>query len=194
MKRTHQIVALPSASVCWRGGWLILACFGLLTGLAAASESAALSSVALANRAAQVAQTEQQPAAATQEPRQQTSERSASQRAEQAENQPQAARPRAVRSRGGVNAPQPQRAPGSIAGSTPTTRPTTQASRQTQGKGCGDASGQVPKPSPDGPQPKWTCEKPAITTEPVWRGAPLEYVFEIGNQGEGPLQIQLKGG
>jgi hypothetical protein len=37
------------------------------------------------------------------------------------------------------------------------------------------------------------CE-PKVTADPVWGNKSLDFVFEIRNEGEGDLQIQLKGG
>jgi len=38
------------------------------------------------------------------------------------------------------------------------------------------------------------CKQPKVTAEPVWRGQKVDFVFEIGNEGEGDLQIKLKAG
>jgi hypothetical protein len=61
--------------------------------------------------------------------------------------------------------------------------------------GCGDkgAPGE-PTPSPTGPQPRWVCAEPKCVIEPLWRGQKAEFVFAISNEGEGDLQIKIKGG
>ena len=59
--------------------------------------------------------------------------------------------------------------------------------------GCG-AKGTMPQPSPDGPQPVYVCKPSNITADPVWRGETIDFVFNIKNEGEGNLQIQVKGG
>jgi hypothetical protein len=79
-------------------------------------------------------------------------------------------------------------------------RATTQPARTTQpatdSSGCGGRGVRPPppEPSPEGPQPRYVCKEPKITAEPVWHGAHLDYVFEIGNEGEGDLRILLRGG
>jgi len=76
----------------------------------------------------------------------------------------------------------------------PATRPATTQPASSTDSGCGSKSKRaIPTPSPDGPQPRWVCES-EITADPVWYGQPLDFVFEIRNEGEGDLQIQLKGG
>ena len=76
----------------------------------------------------------------------------------------------------------------------PATRPATTQPASRRDPGCGSKSKRaIPTPSPDGPQPLWVCES-KITADPVWYGQPLDFVFEIRNEGEGDLQIQLRGG
>jgi len=61
--------------------------------------------------------------------------------------------------------------------------------------GCGAKSGaSEPTPSPTGPQPRWVCKDPKCIIEPLWRGEKAEFVFAISNEGEGDLQIKIKGG
>ena len=64
------------------------------------------------------------------------------------------------------------------------------------GKGCGSTPGKTagPTPNPDGPQPKYVCKEPKNSIGEIWRGTNAEFVFTIGNEGEGDLQIRLKGG
>jgi hypothetical protein len=52
----------------------------------------------------------------------------------------------------------------------------------------------TPTPSPTGPQPLWACGEPKCVIEPVWRGEKAEFVFTIGNEGEGNLHFKLKCG
>jgi len=71
-------------------------------------------------------------------------------------------------------------------------RPTTQP-----GTGCGDTPSpdlDLNPPPPDQPQPRWACERTIIDYPAVWRGQPCEYVFKVRNEGEGVLNIRLKGG
>jgi hypothetical protein len=58
--------------------------------------------------------------------------------------------------------------------------------------GCGPSREPEPKPSPEGPQPRWVCKQPKITADPVWSGGQVDFVFEIANEGEGDLKIKLK--
>ncbi len=62
--------------------------------------------------------------------------------------------------------------------------------------GCGKkGSGlDLTPPPPDKPQPKFACKSLGVTAEPVWQGQRVEFKFEIGNEGEGPLHIHVKGG
>ena len=73
---------------------------------------------------------------------------------------------------------------------TPASRPaaTTKA-------GCGDKTTVlIPTPSQDGPQPKWACDEPLVTADPIWKGEKIEFAFNVRNDGEGPLKILAKGG
>lgn len=78
----------------------------------------------------------------------------------------------------------------------PVIRPLREAQGRTTTKsGCGDKGKPgLPTPSPDGPQPRWVCKEQTLTGEPVWTGKNAEFTFEIANEGEGDLQIKLKGG
>lgn len=60
--------------------------------------------------------------------------------------------------------------------------------------GCGAKGAGVPTPSPTGPQPQWVCSEPKCVVESVWRGQQAEFVFTIGNEGEGDLHFRLKCG
>jgi len=64
------------------------------------------------------------------------------------------------------------------------------------GKGCGSAGGKLdltPLP-PDQPQPKLVCKEPKVVGDPVWQGEKATFAFKIDNEGEGPLNVQVKGG
>lgn len=82
---------------------------------------------------------------------------------------------------------QPAAKPG-VDSKNPTTQPA--------GKGCGNVNtrGWTPTVKTEGPQPKFVCQQPTIELGPVWRGESLVYHFEIANEGEGPLEVLLKGG
>jgi len=66
-------------------------------------------------------------------------------------------------------------------------------SATTQRSGCGSSKA-LPQPSPTGPHPRYVCENPEITLEPVWQGEKAEVVFKIRNEGQADLEIQVKGG
>jgi hypothetical protein len=88
-----------------------------------------------------------------------------------------------------------QRQPTRPPQASPATRPATTQPASRRDSGCGSRSKRaIPTPSPDGPQPRWVCKQPKITADPVWGSKSLDFVFEISNEGEGDLQIQLKGG
>lgn len=44
------------------------------------------------------------------------------------------------------------------------------------------------------PGPRWACDKPSITLDPVWRGEPLVYNFNFRNDGTEDLRVKLRGG
>lgn len=65
----------------------------------------------------------------------------------------------------------------------------------TQGAGChGPEMPALVPPPPDAPQPKFVCKEQSVMAEPVWSGQQALCVFMITNEGQGALQIQLKGG
>lgn len=199
-------VTLGRASTRWYAAtlcaaWLSVACVGLLASCATAPEGA---SPAQAEQPADAEpQVTQSPAGATRASRLTVAEAEA----------PGAARPAKPAMATGPRGPaaNPQAKPAGTARTTPTragqqrrptlpprvspaTRPATTQPASTRDPGCGSKSKRaIPTPSPDGPQPRWVCES-KITADPVWYGQPLDFVFEIRNEGEGDLQIQLKGG
>lgn len=62
--------------------------------------------------------------------------------------------------------------------------------------GCGDhgATADSLKPPPeDQPQPKLAVLTPRVEVS-VWRGEPATFEFKLKNEGEAPLNIQLRGG
>jgi hypothetical protein len=63
-------------------------------------------------------------------------------------------------------------------------------------KGCGSKPGEkaAPTPNPEGPQPKYICKETTNNLGEIWRGVTAVFTFTIGNEGEGALQIRLKGG
>jgi hypothetical protein len=63
-------------------------------------------------------------------------------------------------------------------------------------KGCGDTGGKLDltPPPPDAPQPKLVVTERTVTAEPVWQGKQVDFEWEIRNEGEGPLSIQVRGG
>ncbi|MCK4342243.1 MAG: hypothetical protein KAY37_11035 [Phycisphaerae bacterium] len=54
--------------------------------------------------------------------------------------------------------------------------------------------GKLTPPPPDAPQPKYVCQEPKITRDDIWKGQKAKFEFVLANEGEGPLQIKLKGG
>jgi hypothetical protein len=80
----------------------------------------------------------------------------------------------------------------------PTNGPAGNRAPETQpAKGC-SAGGKVQvdltPPPPDQPQPRWSVVQDTIEVPPLWKGSKAEFVFQVRNAGEGPLNIQLKGG
>jgi cytoskeletal protein RodZ len=75
-------------------------------------------------------------------------------------------------------------------------QPATSGSAAKKSGGCGDkdAKKATPKPSPTGPQPRFVCKQSKIEAEPVWQGTDAIFVFEVANEGEGKLDIKIKGG
>jgi hypothetical protein len=75
-------------------------------------------------------------------------------------------------------------------------KPATSAPAAKKSGGCGDKDAQkaTPTPSPTGPQPHFVCKQSKIEAEPVWQGTDAVFVFEIANEGEGKLDIKIKGG
>jgi len=69
-----------------------------------------------------------------------------------------------------------------------------------EGKEAGCAGGttiqkvDLTPPPPDQPQPKFVCKEPKVKLDGVWQGKPAEFKFHIGNDGQAPLAIRLKGG
>ncbi len=64
-------------------------------------------------------------------------------------------------------------------------------------KGCsggGKVQVDLTPPPPDQPQPRWTVAQDTVEVPPVWKGSKAEFVFHVRNAGEGPLNIQLRGG
>ena len=51
-----------------------------------------------------------------------------------------------------------------------------------------------PKPGARTPGPRWVCGTPAQTSAPVWRGQPMEFRFEIRNEGTETLRYRPRGG
>ncbi|MHC4064297.1 MAG: hypothetical protein ACYSUI_07330 [Planctomycetota bacterium] len=47
-------------------------------------------------------------------------------------------------------------------------------------------------PTATGPQPRWVCTNQTVTLDPVWRGQPLDYNFQIRNEGTADLRIALR--
>lgn len=68
--------------------------------------------------------------------------------------------------------------------------------KEQEAGGCakGSNTGPLQPPPPDQPQPKLVCEETEIERSDVWKGEMSDFTFKIRNAGEGPLQIQVKGG
>jgi hypothetical protein len=56
------------------------------------------------------------------------------------------------------------------------------------------AAAKDPVPVVDGPLPKYVCQQPIIQLDPLWAGAKITATWTIKNEGEGDLQIKVKGG
>ena len=64
-------------------------------------------------------------------------------------------------------------------------------------EGCGATSGEaidLTPPPVDQPQPKFACAERKAVAEGTWGGKAAEFTFTIGNDGEVPLAVRLKGG
>ena len=65
-------------------------------------------------------------------------------------------------------------------------------------KGCGPTErGHVVDLTPprlDEPQPKFVCRETKLVSAGVWQGETAEFTFQLANEGEGPLNIRLRGG
>lgn len=88
---------------------------------------------------------------------------------------------------------QPQK-PAAGQAQTPSPIPAPQAASS---KGCGGSmSGKVDltPPPADQPQPRYVCDEPEVEAPPSWGGGTAEFVFKIRNEGEGALNIRVKGG
>ena len=48
--------------------------------------------------------------------------------------------------------------------------------------------------SPEVAGPRWVCDQPVVTIDPVWRGEPMVFNFTFRNEGTDNLQVLLKGG
>lgn len=51
-----------------------------------------------------------------------------------------------------------------------------------------------PKVATEPPWPGWACKDNVLTLEPIWAGQPLTATWVIQNEGEGDLEIKIKGG
>ena len=53
---------------------------------------------------------------------------------------------------------------------------------------------QDPKVATEPPWPGWACKDDVLTLEPLWAGQPLTATWVIQNEGEGDLEIKIRGG
>lgn len=61
--------------------------------------------------------------------------------------------------------------------------------------GCGaKPKGELTMHPESGPQPKYTVKQQKVELNDVWMGEKARFVFEVGNEGQAPLDIHLKGG
>ena len=61
--------------------------------------------------------------------------------------------------------------------------------------GCGaKPKGKLTMYPEDGPQPKYVVKQQKVELNDVWMGQKAKFVFEVANEGDAPLEIQLKGG
>lgn len=75
----------------------------------------------------------------------------------------------------------------------PTSQQTAPPAAAKGGCGPGGAQPALQPPPDDAPQPTLAIKTPLIEKS-SWRSQPAEFEFEVANEGQGPLQIQLKGG
>lgn len=65
-------------------------------------------------------------------------------------------------------------------------------------KGCGPTETShtvdLTPPRLDEPQPKFVCQETKLVSAGVWQGETAEFTFQLANEGEGPLNIRLRGG
>lgn len=58
--------------------------------------------------------------------------------------------------------------------------------------GCGSAGPGLSPPPPDQPQPKFVCANEKIVLDAVWKGERAAFVWEVKNEGAGPLEVQVR--
>ncbi|MBN2448458.1 MAG: hypothetical protein JXO22_17155, partial [Phycisphaerae bacterium] len=63
------------------------------------------------------------------------------------------------------------------------------------GSGCaGSDTPPIAQAAPGGPQPHMVLDQTTVTNaEPIWRGKPAVFAFNVKNDGEGPLSIKAAG-
>lgn len=103
-----------------------------------------------------------------------------------------------------AKAPQAQAAPAKAADSTakpasPAAATVAQAGTAEAPKkeGCGATTGDpidLTPPPTDQPQPKFACATRKVVSEGTWGGKSADFTFTIGNDGQAPLAVRLKGG
>ena len=80
---------------------------------------------------------------------------------------------------------------------TPVSNQPAQAAQPAAKPGCG-ATGEplvdVTPPPPDQPQPKLVVKQLKVKSDDVWTAKQATFVWELSNEGEGPLAIRLRGG
>jgi hypothetical protein len=61
---------------------------------------------------------------------------------------------------------------------------------------CNKEASRTPDPTPvtEGAVPRYVCESPRMTLQPVWEGKPIEATWVVKNEGEGDLKIKIKKG
>jgi len=80
---------------------------------------------------------------------------------------------------------------------TPAPKPAPKKPAKSKKSGCGGADDDTPAkvtPAKPGTQPKFVCEQPKITLDPVWQGEPLVFKFNVRNDGDADLRLKIKGG